>query len=300
MKKILIAGDIMQHDKQLAYFAKLISEKHSIEVIANKLFSEELIEYLKSTDVVIGNLETLIDYDEKLHGYPFFNASSKFLDVLRFIGFTDLIVTNNHSKDLSYRSWLNTICAIYGSGMQPHGFEKYNLRTLKNCSTILVNAASHRFNKEFDDENDVPILQDYRPISVEEMMFSFNLSKQLEDDKSLCRLNYIHAGKEYSTKYSTDQIEILKFIESNQTKQDIATIFSHSHVIGEDFERSNDKMKIESGLGNFCSMQKDLDLQRGSILEYSYNELNRSLIFEKIQTVETYEYDNNCIQTSFA
>src|SRR5690606_34543198 len=97
---------------------------------------------------------------------------------------------------------------------------------------------------------------------------------------------------------SIDQMEMYSIIQKAKAPHDIATIFSHSHVVGTKNVRNDELMKFENSLGNFCSMQKDLDQQLGSIIEYSFNEFTRKLTFVKEYLIETKDVDG-FIKTDF-
>jgi hypothetical protein len=51
-------------------------------------------------------------------------------------------------------------------------------------------------------------------------------------------------------------------------------------------------IQFENGLGNFCSMQKNLDRQLGAIIEYEYNLFTKELIFVHQHIVETIQTEN--------
>lgn len=296
-QKILITGDIMQHDKQHEYLSKISSD--NVENVASKLFDKDLIDLLQSAESVIGNLETLIDDSKPLTGYPCFNSNSNFLSILKHLNFTDLIVSNNHSKDLTYGSWLKTIFAIEGFGIKAHGHQGSRYRSLRNEESIILRCGAEKFNKDFDD-----LLK----ISSFEKMFGYSVStlKDVYDsmnkvsmtkDSNKAYINYIHSGQEYFEGMNLEQHLIYQKIQTVKSKRDLATILCHSHVIGEVFNRVNGTMQFESGLGNFCSMQKNLNRQLGAIIEYDYDRYYKTMTFVKQHLVETFENASGEIKT---
>jgi hypothetical protein len=279
----------MNHEKQHQQLQACIDKNLSIAESAARFFSEDLISLLHSADTVIGNLETLADDSLKMSSFPCFNTHSRFLDILQYIGFDDLIVTNNHSKDFTYEAWMKTCENISKAGMKPHGFDKMSIRSLKNIDDIFLNTGSDRFNKDFDGR--LPETS-FLPRDKEDFKrFVNDLSKSLNK-----YINYYHAGKEYSSDLSEDQTEILNFMKVHDLSNHLATFFVHSHVPGTNFQRTKYSMLFENGLGNFCSFQDNLNKQVGKVLEYTYNKVDKTLSYNNIYTIETIE-KANVIQT---
>ena len=305
MKKILIVGDIMMHDAQHENLLKLKESSDMIHDYANSMFSKDLQELLHSADAAIGNLETLIDHKKPESGFPCFNASIDFLKILSYIGFTDLVVTNNHSKDLTYDSWLTTVQNVEGMGIKTHGATDL-LRSLKHIDNLCIRAGSERFNKDFDDEaTEKTSSLKYLPIDKSTFINSIKWQTHLFNTNAYDPLvqseiiNYFHCGKEYFHDMGIDQLEMYGIIQQYKSPKDIATIFTHSHVVGTKNVRNDELMKFENSLGNFCSMQKSLDRQLGTIIEYAFDEFTRKLKFVKEYVVETRDIDGHII-TDFA
>jgi hypothetical protein len=244
LKKILITGDIMMHDLQHEYFHKLCQQTDfNIESLSTSLFDDKLMNLLRSTDCVLGNLETIIDDSIPYQGYPNFNASTLFLNVLQHIGFTDLIVTNNHSKDHTYQAWLETVQNVISVGIQPHGHKVLQFDDFKNLPELSIIAGSDRFNKDFDDLSNAELIN---YASQPAKMTHRNSFFKLNVLSKPAYIVYSHAGKEYSKSLSIDQFEILQQINESVDKPK-AVIFTHSHVIGADFQRTKYSTLIENG-----------------------------------------------------
>jgi predicted glycosyltransferase len=69
LHKIIVVGDIMNHEKQHQQLQACIDNNLSIAESAARFFSEDLISLLHSADTVIGNLETLADDSLKMSSF---------------------------------------------------------------------------------------------------------------------------------------------------------------------------------------------------------------------------------------
>ncbi|WIC41496.1 CapA family protein [Chryseobacterium phage MA9V-1] len=278
--KILVAGDIMLHEPQLKYFNTLRKAcNDDIDIMTKYLFNKDLRSLLTSSNVVIGNLETVTNDVLAYQGYPRFNAPTLLLQIVKRLGFTDLVVSNNHSKDHDYETWLETVESLKALGIRTHG-DVEEAKSLKNLQTVKVIAGSDRFNKEFDDIVDSALANKYyKPLNKQQFI---TLNQAFT---GYPRLLYFHAGKEYYEGISEDQADILKAI-GNDSKI-LATLLTHSHVLGEAYKRNKHETKLENGLGNFTSMQEKLERQIGGIVEYSYNPKTNEFTFVKRHIVET-------------
>lgn len=291
--RILVTGDIMMHDPQLEYFDKLRKEcSDDVRYMTTKLFDQSIIDLFQSSEVVLGNLETVINDNLTYQGYPKFNSPYLFLQILKELGFTDLVVTNNHSKDHTYATWLKTVEEIEALNIRTHGSDPFHVKSLKNLLDIKVYAGSDRFNKSFDEITDEQVLsKQYQPVNKQQFIKLLE-SFEAKVDKKLI---YFHSGKEYFSKISSDQAEILTHIYKNYFN--LAIILSHSHVLGTEFQRTKFGPKLENGLGNFSSMQESLDRQIGTIVEYSYNKWTDEFLFVKHHLIETVLHEDGSYKT---
>jgi hypothetical protein len=300
IKRILITGDIMQHEPQHEFIQTL--KGSTIEDMSVKLFSAELIDLLQSADVVLGNLETLVANARPRSGYPFFNTHEDFLWVLKHIGFTDLIVTNNHSKDITYNAWKSTVANCLSSGFTVHGFRFDQVSSLTGIDDLMVIAGADKFNKEFDAGRVDNFYKEFQPVTkhrfYETIKQFSNIKEQIGNVSNY--LTYLHIGEEYNTSMSNEQITAKNIIDQIVTEECLATFFVHSHVIGDENQQADDAMKFVNGLGNFCSMQESLDRQIGRILMYDYNVIDKTLKYVGYQDVETILAEDGSIQTGFA
>ncbi|WNN12273.1 CapA family protein [Chryseobacterium phage MA9V-2] len=288
--KILVAGDIMLHESQLKYFETLRKAcNDNVDVMTADLFSKDLRLLLASSNAVLGNLETVTNDVLAYQGYPKFNAPTLMLQIVKRLGFTDLVVSNNHSKDHDYETWLETVESLKALGVRTHG-DVEEAKSLKNLQTVKVIAGSDRFNKQFDGIDDGYLANKYyKPLNKQQFV---TLNQAFS---GYPRLLYFHAGKEYYEGISEDQADILKAI-GNDPKI-LATFLTHSHVLGEAYKRNKFDTKLENGLGNFTSMQEKLERQIGGIVEYSYNPKTNEFTFIKRHIVETVLNNDGSWQT---
>ena len=109
-------GDIMCHSTQFNY------SKVGADSFDFKPVFREIKPYFKNSDIVVGNLETVIEVEGvKFSGYPVFNTPKEFLEGLKYSGFDFLSTANNHSFDIRERGVLSTLKHIDNFGMKSIG-----------------------------------------------------------------------------------------------------------------------------------------------------------------------------------
>lgn len=114
-----VVGDVMCHSTQFNY---AIREDSTYDF---KPVYREIKKYFDNSDVVIGNLETVVaGSDIEYSGYPIFNTPEDFLKGLKYAGFDIMVTGNNHSYDHQKKGVISTIDYIRKNGMQNTGTYK--------------------------------------------------------------------------------------------------------------------------------------------------------------------------------
>jgi poly-gamma-glutamate synthesis protein (capsule biosynthesis protein) len=247
---VTIVSDIMQHDRQHE------SEKQRNFTYEN-VISKEIVELFQSSDIVVGNLETIIS-SNPCQGFPKFSAPLEFAKLLRDSGIDIVCTANNHSLDWGWNQLSQSAANCISAGLLQVGTfsNKHTFRipetdmklTVHNCTDI-VNGLQELPKGSILACN----ADDMYPT------FGFNIA--------IC-----HVGKEYSTEPTERQLEIIdKLFERGFD----AVLCQHSHVIGDNWlfrkNRQMRKLYATVGMGNFISDQESLDRQLGQITTLEFD-----------------------------
>ncbi|MCP5062492.1 MAG: CapA family protein, partial [Ignavibacteriae bacterium] len=88
-------------------------------------FFGEIGSYLRSKDILFGNLETILAGNTKRYsGYPFFNTPNELAEALKFAGFDFLFTANNHANDRGQNGVDRTIDVLKKVNIVPVGTKK--------------------------------------------------------------------------------------------------------------------------------------------------------------------------------
>src|SRR5574344_2097706 len=110
--KLKAFGDIMAHMAQIQYAYNKGGGEYD--------FSEQFIymkEFVKDSDIAIGNYETTTNPDLPYAGFPRFNAPEAFLRDLKDTGFDIISTANNHSMDTEIEGVFSTMEAAEEAGL---------------------------------------------------------------------------------------------------------------------------------------------------------------------------------------
>lgn len=261
-----VVGDIMCHSTQFR-FAEVTKDSFDFKPVYR-----EIKKYLDNSDVVIGNLETVIEVNSlKYSGYPVFNTPKDFVEGLKYAGFDFLSTANNHAFDIRERGVKSTINHI----------KNYNL---KNFGTYLSN--SERDSVIIHEQNDIkfallsytygvnlyriPEGKEYLVNLINEELIKTDI-KNHRDAGAEVVIVFFHFGTEYATNANGYQIDIVN--KSISFGADII-LGAHPHSLQpiEYFKTKNGN--IDSGfvaysLGNFISNQRWRYSDGGAILNFS-------------------------------
>jgi len=254
--RLIFVGDIMVHATQLE-----IAQSDGVYDFHPSFAA--IRPWLKG-DLVIGNFETVLG-GVKLgfSGYPRFNSPDSLATALRDVGFTTLLLANNHIYDHGIQAAKRTVDVLQTNNLAVTGL------TGVCPSPLLIEVQGVRlgfFNYTYG--SNAPVNY-HNTASI-----SLNIidkARIVEDITSLRRqgADYIvatfHWGEEYTTEPSLAQRDIANFCLELGVD---AIIGTHPHVLQPiEVQRVGNKdCVIAWSLGNFISSQRTLPRERSAIL----------------------------------
>ncbi len=261
--KLTFVGDIMCHLPQIE------SARIGQDSFDFKQVFEFVINYLKSADLTLGNLETVIGEEkDNYEGYPLFKSPPEFLKALQYAGFDILFTSNNHSFDQGLNGVNNTIRLINEYGMKNLGtflskndFDSLRIIEVNNVKIGLL-AYTYGLNVKFKKEYQFSIK------FIDTVLIRSEIERIKKNGAEVV-IVYFHFGNEYSKKPSKYQKEIVKKIILYGAD---LIIGSHPHVVQpmglvDVNNKQNRKVLVAYSLGNFISNQRWRYSDSGMILE---------------------------------
>ncbi len=249
---ISAVGDIMCHATQMNY-----ARVDSTHFDFNPVF-REVKKYLNSTDLMLGNLETVLAGRERgLKGYPVFNTPDEFLYALKNSGFDHLFLSNNHILDMGWEGARRTARLIDSLGMGYSGVvvksDKSDSLRIYNVKGIKIGVASFTYGHNHSDE-----LAGSKILRIEKDALENTINSAKRFHKVDVMIVYFHFGKEYSRYPSDYQKRVVRWAVDAGADLIFA---SHPHVIQPvEFIKSNnsifDSVLVTYSLGNFVSNQR--------------------------------------------
>ncbi|MCF6270759.1 MAG: CapA family protein [Melioribacteraceae bacterium] len=284
-----VVGDIMCHSTQFK-FAEVAKDSFNFKPVYR-----EIKKYLDNSDVVIGNLETVIEVDSlKYAGYPVFNTPKDFLEGLKYAGFDILSTANNHAFDIRERGVKSTIEHI----------KNYNL---KNVGTHLSN--SERDSVRIFEQNNIkfallsytygvnlykiPLGKEYLVNFINEELIKNDIKNHRDAGAELIII-FFHFGTEYAAEANRYQIDIVN--KSISFGADII-LGAHPHSLQPIEYFKTEDGNVDSGfvaysLGNFISNQRWRYSDGGAILNFSIqkNNINNSVKITGVRYLPIWVY----------
>ncbi len=254
--RLIFVGDIMVHATQLEI-------AHSNGAYDFHSSFEAIRPWLKG-DLVIGNFETVLGGARPgFSGYPHFNTPDSLATALHDVGFTTLLLANNHIYDHGIQAAKRTVEVLQANNLAVTGLTRV-------CpSPLLIEVKGVRlgiFNYTYGSNS---------PINYHDSAsISLNIidKNRISDDIAQLRrqgADYIvatfHWGEEYSTEPSPAQRDIASYCLELGVD---AIIGTHPHVLQpiEVQSAGNKNCVIAWSLGNFISSQRTLPRERAVIL----------------------------------
>lgn len=255
--RLALVADIMQHDVQNEV-EKANGFKYDIEL------DDKLAQTL-SECISIGNLETTLSNVE-LTGFPSFSTHSNLAYNFLSKYFDILCTANNHTLDYSAKGVLSTAAILNKSKIFHTGTIADPLQLFLKGVSVYVQSMTVFSNKHL------------APNTRHLLRTVLTMPKPCD-----IRIAYIHCGEEYSSKLTAEQ-EYYINLAKNLGYNVICCI--HSHVIG-DVNELKEGVFITNGLGNFLSMQKNLDRQLGQVVILTYDKKVRTFTNVEYLQIET-------------
>ncbi len=286
---ISVVGDLMCHSPQFEY-ARVNADSFNF----NPEF-DSIKPYLKSSDFVFGNLETVAAGTTKNYsGYPAFNTPDDFIRAIQAAGFTMLMTSNNHAFDRGANGVLRTISVIKNSGLDYDGTftserDRDSIRIF-NLKGIKVAFLAYTYGVNM---NNVPKAKSYLINLIDTTLIKRDIDAARNDGDEVV-LVYYHFGTQYRRMPDEFQKQIVD--KTIQYGADII-IGSHPHVIEPvNFFKTN-HAKLDSGfvaysLGNFVSNQRWRYADGGMVLKIflTKNFKTDSIFISKVAYLPTWVF----------
>lgn len=246
-------GDIMAHLDMQQYLLA-----HEEEY--NLLF-EPTEHVFKSDDLTFANLETPVNDELEVSGFPQFNAKSSLVTAVRNAGIEVVSLANNHSLDKGEKGVLSTIEAVESNGLLYSGtgrtpalskrvlfFRSKGLIIGFLSLTFSVNGIYYKEKKGSPAVN-LTVLGNKKSLN--------EYCALIKEAKQHCDVMIVayHSGKEYVNEPIAIKTEVMKSLAEAGTD---VILGHHPHVLQkvEYYERkSGGRCLIAYSLGNFTSAQ---------------------------------------------
>ena len=241
---LIFAGDIMQHDAQIAEGYDPVTKKYDY----TSCFSD-IKPLLESADLAIGNLELNLA-GPPYKGYPQFSSPDALAKAVKYAGFDVLVNSNNHSVDRGRKGVERTIKILDSMQLIHTGtFRDSTVRSRTYPLIIEKNGFRLSLLNYTYGTNGIPIP---KPVVVNlidtvQMKKDFIKAKNQNPDAIIV---FLHWGIENQNLHNKTQIELAKFCFKHGAK---LVIGSHPHVLQPmEWRKENDQLVVYS-LGNFVS-----------------------------------------------
>ena len=306
---VRIVGDMMCLDDQ---FRAAKQEDGSFDF--NPPF-DNVRDMLSSADLTVGNLETVIDPSQAIHGeLTGFNAPEEYLEAIKNCGFDVLITSNNHCLDKGLNGVYSTVRLIRGSGMKNVG-TNLNVSEKDRFVVCDVNGLNVGFLSYTCLVNKISIAR-HDPDAAWAINFldvRYNYEKnRLETALQAVKaagaeavVLFLHCGSEYWKSPTGQQKDLADFAFENGA--DIV-IQSHTHTLQPvekkriHYNGDEKNVFVAYGMGNFMSSFSNTDCRRTIILnlDLSYDRSSKSLSIDPSYVAVTTEHINSAEKTSFS
>lgn len=275
-------GDIMCHSTQYSY-SMLPDSTFDFKPVYR-----EIKQYFENSDIVVGNLETVIAGEQiDYAGYPIFNTPDAFLEGLNHAGFDILVTGNNHAYDQKETGVLNTIDFIHKYNMVNSGTYKSKLDRdsikIFEKNGISFTILSYTYDVNFFK---IPDNKNYLVNRINSDLIKKDIQKTRSKNVDIVMV-YFHFGTEYALKENSYQTDIVK--KTVAYGADLI-IGAHPHSLQPVELYKTKNANIDSGfvaysLGNFISNQRWRYSDGGAILNFtiSKNKLTSEVTLEEVR-----------------
>jgi len=231
---------------------------------------------LRSADLTIGNLETVLAGDQYgISGYPTFNGPQILASDLKKSGFNFLTTCNNHSFDKGSRGLKHTLSILDSQGIAHTGTfsdtavaERSSLLIIKGCR-IGILAFTYGTNGELT-RRITPL------INLIDSTALLNEINSLKSRNADIIIAVLHFGVEYQMTPTDEQRNIVRYLWDNG----VSIVFGHHpHVLQPAFFDTSANRFVIFSLGNFLSNQQGNNRDLGGIADITIEKSSRDSVF---------------------
>ena len=262
--EMYFAGDIMQHDPQLAS-----AERDSGVYDYTECFRYVAPE-IQAATISLANLELPLGVPP-YSGYPRFCAPPAFAAAVKQAGFDVLVTANNHSLDRYKKGVIQTV-HILDSLKIPHTGIFRDTTERERRYPLLFQKNGIRFallNYTYG-TNGIP----HRPPTFVNIIDTMQIKKDIAVAKSRrpdIIIACMHWGLEYKMLPEKSQVELAEFLTDHGVN---VVIGGHPHVVQPMHAPTDSTGRIENvvvySLGNYISNQKNIDTQGGATVRITF------------------------------
>lgn len=250
---IAAVGDVMMPE---SIQSVVVKDRRGYDILFDKITSD-----LRAADITFANLETSVDHQAGVSGYPKFNARPELLASLKKAGVDIVSVANNHAMDMGPDGLKRTLDNIESAGLVfiGAGRTKAEAATTKFMKTRGVNVAflayTYGVNQRLPRRSpDAPGVNIIGIDSENDLTRAAADVRQARADADLVVVS-LHWGDEYATSPTTWQRRVAS--ELIEAGADVL-LGHHPHVlqpIESYITRDKRRGLIVYSLGNFISSQ---------------------------------------------
>lgn len=272
---IVFSGDMLMHTKLVDSIK--INEQYRFE----RLFKDIEKEF-DHVDFHIANVETTINPNNSISGYPAFNSPKEILEALKEIKVNALIGSHNHILDTGFQGMKSTLNALEESGLSKVGIgmpneDKFLILEKDKIKTGIL-AYTYGTNVG----------------QVHEDYINYIHKDKIKNDIISLKANgcnfiivYLHVGTEYVREIEKNQQELVDYIVDLGVD---AIICSHAHVPrkSEIINENGKNVYVNYGMGNFISNQNDSYTNIGTISKLIIKEKNGEVYLSSAESIPVY------------
>lgn len=291
-------GDTLCHNTQYwdAYNSKI--DEYDFSYVY-----EDIKNYILSSDITIGSLETTFAGKEKGYSnYPTFNTPDSLATALKDIGVDVVSLAGNHALDYGYTGLCRTIDVFNNIGLSHLGTyktaedqEKILIKDVKGVKIAFINYTYGT--------NGIPLPsgKDFCVNLIDKDFIKKQINQAKEQNVDMI-VACMHWGTEYRTTANSEQKDLANFLFENGVD---VILGNHPHVL-EPMEKKTITLQdgttkdvfVVYALGNFTADQRDEITRDSAILNLTITKNSDGKIsIDKVNYVPIYMYKNTNVST---
>ena len=269
---ILFAGDIMQHDSQIASAYDPLTKKYDY----SSCF-QYIAPLIQAADVAIGNLELTLA-GPPFKGYPQFSAPDVLAETLKASGFDALVTANNHCVDRGRKGIERTIDVLDTLAIPHTGTFKDSIIRSQTYPLVIEKKGFRLSLLNYTyGTNGIPVPSPSVVNQIDTALIHKDLIKA-KKQKTDAIIVFFHWGSEYMTEPNFQQKALAELCFKHGAK---LVIGSHPHVLQPMQWRKQEDVLVAFSLGNFVSGQRlrfrdggaivNVELEKVTLSDSTYN-----------------------------